>query len=444
MDIHPRGRCDAAHTMVDNEFPAAEKILRDIESTIRRNPSIKSFVIVPMEDNENRSPVFHQEDSLGLASWCVQPLYVYAYRRLLEYRRTRHQRREEPSTVARWLLGALLLNPNVTTFWNMRRELVRAGRLDARDELSVTRPVLYHTPKNFEAFAYRGWLMSHALDAERNHVAEPGVSPLASAEVELAETCADRYANNYHAWSYRRHLVALCESRGLRHPSLESEWRSTLAWCRRHVSDHSAHSYRQFLLRKCILAMVSSETEMNDDDTVRHDNLFVYMNLYEPNDDERTLLERIRDIFARRVDGYSPTDVQKLRCYLRALSYWAEECWYNDQLIVMYDNHETLWYHRRFLAYLLVVLTVMYAKHACYREDEFSDVQCREEPSAAPFLRDGPLTTHDDLLIAAHVMLLRSFCTVNIRIIQVAIKRGPQENLLIERFTKYLERIGLR
>ncbi|KMQ90984.1 hypothetical protein RF55_9198, partial [Lasius niger] len=25
--------------MVDNEFPAAEKILRDIENTIRRNPA---------------------------------------------------------------------------------------------------------------------------------------------------------------------------------------------------------------------------------------------------------------------------------------------------------------------------------------------------------------------------------------------------------------------
>jgi len=26
--------------MVDNEFPAAEKILRDIENTIRRNPTM--------------------------------------------------------------------------------------------------------------------------------------------------------------------------------------------------------------------------------------------------------------------------------------------------------------------------------------------------------------------------------------------------------------------
>ncbi|CAL1689596.1 unnamed protein product [Lasius platythorax] len=168
------------------------------------------------------------------------------------------------------------------------------------------------------------------------------------------------------------------------------------------------------------------------------------MNHCDPNDDERTLLERIRDVLARRVDGCSPTDVHKFRCYLRALSYWAEECWYNDQLIVMYDNHETQWYHRKFLAHLLVVLTVMYAKHACYREDEFSDVQCRDTPSVAPFLRDRPLTIQNDLLTGAHVMLLRSFCSVNIRLIQAAIERGPPKNLLIERFSKYLGRIGLR
>ncbi|XP_076181906.1 protein prenyltransferase alpha subunit repeat-containing protein tempura isoform X2 [Ptiloglossa arizonensis] len=108
--------------MQDDIFPAAEKILSDIENVVKKNPSLKSFEIIPAEDNENKSPVFHQEDCLGLASWCVQPLYCYAYRRLFELRQNKH-RREEPSTIARWLLGALLLNPDVTTFWNMRREL---------------------------------------------------------------------------------------------------------------------------------------------------------------------------------------------------------------------------------------------------------------------------------------------------------------------------------
>ncbi|XP_012536216.2 LOW QUALITY PROTEIN: protein prenyltransferase alpha subunit repeat-containing protein 1 [Monomorium pharaonis] len=437
---------DAARTMVDNEFPAAEKILRDIENTIRRNPTIRSFVILPMEDSENRSPVFHQEDSLGLASWCVQPLYVYTYRRLLEYRRTRHQRREEPSTVARWLLGALLFNPSVTMFWNMRRELVRAGRLDPRDELSFTRPVLYHTPKCFEAFSYRGWLMPFVLDAEtRTDVAEA----LADDELELVQTCADRYANNYHAWSYRRHLVTLFESRGLRRLNFDSEWMSILVWCRQHVSDHSAYSYRQFLLRKYILAMVTSGREAQHDNAgyraFRHDGPFLYMGRHELDDDERTLLERIREVARLERDhGYSTTDVRKLRCYLAALSYWTEECLHNEQYITVYDNHETLWCHRRFLAYLIAVLTATYAKHACYREDDFWDSWCHDDVTTlAPLLRNKRFTTDDDLLMAAHVMLVKSFCSASVGIIEVAIKR-PQEKVLIERFCKYLERIGLR
>lgn len=408
----------------------------------------KSFVILPMEDNENRSPVFHQGDSLGLASWCVQPLYMYAYRRLMEYRKTRHQRREEPSTVARWLLGTLLINPNVATFWNMRRELVRAGRLDARDELIVTRPVLYNTPKSFEAFAYRSWLIPLVLDVEQHPPAvddELGASPVVNAEVEVAETCADRYANNYHAWSYRRHLVTLCESRGLRHPSLESEWKSSLAWCRRHVSDHSAHSYRQFLLRKYMLATATS-AETTDDDSIRHD-LFVYMNLRQPDDEvERKLRERIHDVASRNCDRYTADEARKIRRYLRVLSYWAEDCWHNDQCITMYDNHETLWCHRRFLAHSLVALVAMYARHACYREDEFSNARFRSDSSSESLalLRDKRLTIDDDLLTAAHVILLKSFCAVNAKITQAAIERGPQERLFIERFCKYLERIGLR
>ncbi|XP_011638486.1 protein prenyltransferase alpha subunit repeat-containing protein 1 isoform X2 [Pogonomyrmex barbatus] len=427
--------------MVDNEFPAAEKILRDIENTVRRNPTIRSFVILPMEDSENRSPVFHQEDSLGVASWCVQPLYIYTYRRLLEYRRTRHQRREEPSTVARWLLGALLFNPNVTMFWNMRRELVRAGRLDARDELSFTRPVLYHTPKCFEAFAYRSWLMPLVLDAEQTDVAA-----LANSELELVQTCADRYANNYHAWSYRRHLVTLFESRGLS-LSYDSEWMRTAVWCRQHVSDHSAHSYLQFLLRKYMLAVVSLGREAREDPGYHRIGLtlFFYMDRYHPaGETERTLLERIREVACLERDhGYSSTDIRKLRCYLTALSYWTEECWNNEKYILTYDNHETLWCHRRFLAHLIAVLTVAYAKHACYREDDFWDARCHEELSLAPLLRDRRFTTDDDLLMVAHVMLLKSFCFVNIDIIEMAMNR-PKEKVFIDRFCKYLERIGLR
>ncbi|KAH0951748.1 hypothetical protein HN011_002161 [Eciton burchellii] len=441
--------------MPDFDFPAAEKILCDLENMIKRNPSIRSFMVVPMEDNENRSPVLHQEDSLALGSWCVEPLHLYTYRRVMDYRRERHHRREDSRTIARWLLGSLLFAPNITTFWNMRRELVRAGRLDVREELSLTRPVLYNTPKTFEAFSYRSWLMPLALDAEQADVAqrpESGTSAIVSAELELAETCADRYANNYHAWCYRRHLVTLCESRGLRHPSVESEWTSTLAWCWRHVSDHSAYSYRQFLLRKCVLAAAKAATVLptETDSNVRHDEerhkredkLFLYMSLH-ISESNQAILDRMRQIMSEdHRHGYSIIDAHKLRCYLTALSYWAEECSTNDQLLTMYCEHETLWYHRRFLAHTLALLALMYLKHACYREDDFLDNQSRRYQWLAPLFQETHADEDNDPLITVHSMIIQTFRATNMKLFGMTFKR--HEKTYIQRYFEHVAIVGLQ
>ncbi|KAL0109056.1 hypothetical protein PUN28_014273 [Cardiocondyla obscurior] len=426
--------------MTDNEFPAAEKILGDIENTIRRNPTINSFVILPMEDSENRSPVFYQEDSLGLASWCVQPLYVYTYRRLLEYRRERHQRREEPSTVARWLLGALLLNPNVTTFWNMRRELVRAGRLDPRDELSLTRPVLYHTPKCFEAFSYRSWLMPHFLDVLDAAVKETIIKD----ELKLVQTCADRYANNYHAWSYRRYLVTMFEQLGQWQLTFKKEWNDTMDWCKRHVSDHSAYSYRQFLLRKFMLKVITSGKET---DIIRicspHYGTNHFMRKHNLDVHEEMLIKRINQAMYYECDDFTPDYARKLKIYMLALTFWTEECCFIVNYVCKYTDHEILWCHFRFLGHLLAVLTTAYAKHACYRYDDFWYAHCYDKSSLASLLPpQRPLDVSDDLFMAAHVMLIRTFCSTRLIDADPAVLTS-YENGLLDKFCKYLERIGL-
>ncbi|KOC69776.1 Protein prenyltransferase alpha subunit repeat-containing protein 1 [Habropoda laboriosa] len=297
--------------MQDDIFPAAEKILSDIENVLKKNPSLKSFEIIPAEDNENKSPVFHQEDSLGLASWCVQPLYCYAHRRLFELRQNKH-RREEPSTVARWLLGALLLNPDVTTFWNMRRELVRSHKLDASEEFLFSRLVLYHKPKCFEAFAYRRWLLSYILNTKDGHYdPEPADSPLCT-ELDIATTCADRYASNYHAWSHRRHWAVL----------------STV-------------------------------------------NMFEFKELpREPNVKCPDLGEQCREeLFAYIKSNIGETgDTRKLQRLLATTNSESAGETRQQAAICMYNDHEALWCHRRFLACLLVRFMASNIR-SCHREE---------------------------------------------------------------------------
>ncbi|XP_076249360.1 protein prenyltransferase alpha subunit repeat-containing protein tempura [Calliopsis andreniformis] len=418
--------------MQDDIFPAAEKILSDIENVVKKNPSLKSFEIVPAEDNENKSPVFHQEDCLGLASWCVQPLYCYAYRRLFELRQNKH-RREEPSTVARWLLGALLLNPDVTTFWNMRRELVRNHKLDALDEFAFSRLMLYYKPKCFEAFAYRRWLLSYVLNAKDSRYDPNSADSPLSTELNLAATCADRYANNYHAWSHRRHVMALRESRGFAHPTLENEWKSSLVWCQRHVSDYSGLSYRQFLLRKYMFEVKELPSEPSIKRNVgeqRGEELFVYIKSNISDIGETRELQRLLD--AIRLASKSTSS--KTGQHFHALSYWTEECRANECAICMYNDHEALWCHRRFLAYALMRF-IASLRHPC-RRDEVTD-----KPEETVDAQSALVAVNDDVKLCYN-FLAEAFRVRTEQIANIASKRDQHEKMLVERFFKFLRSIG--
>jgi len=69
----------------------------------------------------------------------------------------------DPEVLARLLLGAVLLNPNVTLLWNMRRELVVQGRQDPIFELHLAAIALSYQPKTSEPFIYRRWLLERIL-----------------------------------------------------------------------------------------------------------------------------------------------------------------------------------------------------------------------------------------------------------------------------------------
>lgn len=402
----------------------------------------KSFEIIPAEDNENKSPVFHQEDCLGLASWCVQPLYCYAYRRLFELRQNKH-RREEPSTIARWLLGALLLNPDVTTFWNMRRELVRSHKLEAPEEFFFSRLVLYHKPKCFEAFAYRRWLLSYILNSKDGHYDPESVESPFCRELDIATTCADRYASNYHAWSHRRHVMTLRESCGFAYPTLETEWKNSLAWCQRHVSDYSGLSYRQFLLNKYMFELKELPREpfikCPDVGEQWKEELFAYV---KSNISDTEDMHQLQRLFGRtnaefRATTPSSRTKQHQTAYFRSLSYWLEECRANDSAICMYNDHEALWCHRRFLAYLL--LRFMATNRFC-REDEHnvdgqSDDRSVERKNVQKLLADN------DVMLC-HNFLVQAFRAYTNKIADLATKRDQHEKMLVERFFKFLQSIG--
>lgn len=118
---------------------------------------------------QNKSPVLHLENCLGLESWCVKHVYMYCYSELMDKYSVKSKRKmQKISTIdsdrlVRLLNLTLLLNPEINSLWNRRRELVEGLLIDKTIELHFIRLVLSRKPKCNEAFAYRRWLLESIL-----------------------------------------------------------------------------------------------------------------------------------------------------------------------------------------------------------------------------------------------------------------------------------------
>lgn len=118
---------------------------------------------------QNKSPVLHLENCLGLESWCVKHVYMYCYSELMDKysvkskRKTQKISTNDSDRLVRLLNLTLLLNPEINSLWNRRRELVEGLLIDKTVELHFIRLVLSRKPKCNEAFAYRRWLLESIL-----------------------------------------------------------------------------------------------------------------------------------------------------------------------------------------------------------------------------------------------------------------------------------------
>lgn len=61
------------------------------------------------------------------------------------------------------LIGALLLNPDITTLWNMRKELIASGKLDPLFELHLTSVILTFKPKCADIYSFRKWILNRLM-----------------------------------------------------------------------------------------------------------------------------------------------------------------------------------------------------------------------------------------------------------------------------------------
>ncbi|GFY70967.1 protein prenyltransferase alpha subunit repeat-containing protein 1 [Trichonephila inaurata madagascariensis] len=284
----------------------AERILLDLRNTFKKDPLIDEFDVLPVHESvSNKCPVIHVEHKIALEDWCVKHVYVYAYSKFFAWRKKPYK--IDPECFLTWTSAILLINPEIETVWNARKEFVCQNLLLPENELKFSELVLSRKPKSSPVYAHRKWVLFQWF---KEKCSPCSLQQVVDHELRLCTRVANLYPNNYYAWCHRTWLVMeLC------HYCLKivsEELTSMECWTSTHVSDHCGFNYRQFLL-SC----------------------------------------------------YSREDVDILSCPLHAsggetcsakkmvlfASLIQQEMLFLCNLQAAYLGHETLWYHRRFIVH---------------------------------------------------------------------------------------------
>ncbi|NXF70951.1 PTAR1 protein, partial [Sclerurus mexicanus] len=236
-----------------------QRVVKDIRNAFQRNPHIDEIGLIPCpEARYNRSPIVLVENKLGVESWCVKFLLPYVHNKLLLYRQRKQWLNKDDLVDITCTL--LLLNPDFTTAWNVRKELILSGTLNPLKDLHLGKLALTKFPKSPETWIHRRWVLQQliqenslpSLATKGNLGAAPveRIHRLVQEEMNVCSEAAGRYPSNYNAWSHRiwvlQHLAKLTVK------VLLDELSSTKYWVSMHVSDHSGFHYRQFLLNSLI------------------------------------------------------------------------------------------------------------------------------------------------------------------------------------------------
>ncbi|NXM45880.1 PTAR1 protein, partial [Gymnorhina tibicen] len=281
------------------------------------------------EARYNRSPIVLVENKLGVESWCVKFLLPYVHNRLLLYRqRKQWLNKDELIDITCTLL---LLNPDFTTAWNVRKELILSGTLNPLKDLHLGKLALTKFPKSPETWIHRRWVLQQliqenslpSLATKGNLGAAPmeRIHRLVQEEMNVCSEAAGRYPSNYNAWSHRiwvlQHLAKLTVK------VLLDELSSTKYWVSMHVSDHSGFHYRQFLLNSLIRRTVTDSNILVQNRMVNEQNPSLQKGEESAGTEAACAEEQSVDL-------------------PRHLEEEMELC---SELIDNYPGHETLWCH---------------------------------------------------------------------------------------------------
>uniref|UniRef100_A0A182Y3Z0 Uncharacterized protein n=1 Tax=Anopheles stephensi TaxID=30069 RepID=A0A182Y3Z0_ANOST len=373
----------------------SEKIINEIDAVFMRDPDLAGFEIIPMPLNQNKSPVIHVEHNLGLQSWSVECVYAYTHRLILKYRNEWLSSTTIPFglgsvawnvsdkgklssvgggggggggglapgsntsngcnvPIIKYLNCAILINPDVATFWNLRRQLFAKNRLDIAKEFHFSTLVLSKKPKSNEAFAYRRWLYlfqsSDAIDW--------------AFEISLCEKCADKSNTNYHAWCHRQWVL-------MKAPNLlKYEVYRTEKFIRKHIHDYSCYNHRQFVLTKMFEMCYYDEEDDGSEElpeggrSRRYNALCALIEMLtggdggavpsSPTSDDTTVVDNLLRYLLPAITKEHELNQLRVRTFLYCLNLAAYDVRLCSELSTLHSVSQALENHRKFMVKFLI------------------------------------------------------------------------------------------
>ncbi|XP_076021247.1 protein prenyltransferase alpha subunit repeat-containing protein 1 [Genypterus blacodes] len=335
-----------------------QRVVKDIRNVFKRNPNIDEIGVIPCpEARYNRSPIVLVENKLGVESWCVKFLLPYVHNKLLLYRQRKHWLDREALVDITCTL--LLLNPDFTTAWNVRKELLQCGVLHPEKDLYLGKLALSKFPKSPETWIHRRWVLQQILrqfsvldhsmkhqqgeqeqvEAERSQQLTDCLARTVHQELKVCSDAAGRYPSNYNAWSHRIWVLQHMAKGNTK--VFHDELSSTRLWISMHISDHSGFHYRQFLLNELISEF--SHAPASSTGSSHHRSTT----------DPSTPLNGSHDHPNGKLSGTNrAAEEERQGALSKVLELFQHEMELCSDLIQSFPGHETLWCHRRHIFYL--------------------------------------------------------------------------------------------
>ncbi|XP_071337844.1 protein prenyltransferase alpha subunit repeat-containing protein 1 [Trachinotus anak] len=337
-----------------------QRVVKDITNAFKRNPNIDEIGVIPCpEARYNRSPIVLVENKLGVESWCVKFLLPYVHNKLLLYRQRKHWLDREALVDITCTL--LLLNPDFTTAWNVRKELLQCGVLNPEKDLYLGKLALTKFPKSPETWIHRRWVLQQILrqasavgrsrkqqqqgeveeaDEGRSQQLSNHLARMLHQEMKVCSDAACRYPSNYNAWSHRIWVLQHMAKGNVK--VFHDELSSMRLWVSMHVSDHSGFHYRQFLLKELITELCQTPGPTTCSPQHRSSSDPSSPPHHSPTQANGEL---------SGAEATGEEEERHLSC-TSVLQLFHQEVELCSDLIQSFPGHETLWSHRRHVLYL--------------------------------------------------------------------------------------------